>query len=303
MEERFIGQRVRRKEDRRLLTGAGRFVADLKLEGTLDAAFLRSSFAHARIRALDTAAACSMDATVKLLTAADIEGAIEPFTRFVDQEHTPPQLEEAVRPVVKPCPIEVLASDRVRYVGQPIAVVVASSRYEAEDVVETIDVDYEPLEVLVDPEKALGAGAPQIHEHLGDNLQAHFEVNVGDVDTAFDEAALTLSMKLRTPRGAANPMETRGVLASHDAARGEMTIWMSTQVPYMVRTRVAEMLHLDEDKIRVITPEVGGGFGPKVNVYPEDILIPYLAMILGRPVRWIEDRREHLLSTAHSRDQ
>ncbi|MGH2703048.1 MAG: xanthine dehydrogenase family protein molybdopterin-binding subunit, partial [Actinomycetota bacterium] len=173
MEERFIGQRVRRKEDRRLLTGAGRFVADLKLEGTLDAAFLRSSFAHARIRALDTAAACSMDATVKLLTAADIEGAIEPFTRFVDQEHTPPQLEEAVRPVVKPCPIEVLASDRVRYVGQPIAVVVASSRYEAEDVVETIDVDYEPLEVLVDPEKALGAGAPQIHEHLGDNLQAH----------------------------------------------------------------------------------------------------------------------------------
>lgn len=303
MQERFVGQRVRRKEDRRLVTGTGRFVADLKLEGTVEAAFLRSNFAHALIASIDTSAADSRPDVIRLLTASDIENVIEPFTRFVDQEHTPPQLQEAIAPLVKPCPIEVLASDRVRYVGQPIAVVVSTSRYEAEDALELIDVDFEPLDVLVDPEQALAPGAALIHDHLGDNSQAHYQVDVGEVDKAFSEADHSFSMKIRSPRVSANPLETRGVLASWDRAREEMTIWASTQVPYMVRTRVAEMLHLDEDKIRVIAPEVGGGFGPKVNIYPEDILVPYLSIILGRPVRWIEDRREHLLSTAHSRDQ
>lgn len=303
MEEKYVGQRVPRKEDNRLITGSGRFVADLKMEGTVDATFLRSSHAHAWIRGLDTTTVSSRDNVEAVLTASDIEGRIEPFTRFVDQEETPPHLEEAIHPVVKPCPIEVLASDRVRYVGQPIAVVVTGSRYEGEDAIEAIDIDYEPLEVVVDPEYAATDAAPLVHEHLGDNIQAHYEVNVGDVEAAFSEAEFNLSIKVHTPRVSANPLEGRGILANYDAARGEMTIWMSTQVPYMVRTRVAEMLHLEADKIRVIAPEVGGGFGPKVNIYPEDILVPYLSMILGKPVRWIEDRREHLLSTAHSRDQ
>lgn len=303
MQEVLVGQRIRRKEDERLTRGTGRFVADLKLEGTVEAAFLRSNFAHARITSLDTSAADAAAGVVKTLTAADIEGVVEPFTRFVDQEHTPPQLEAAIRPVVKPCPIEVLASDRVRYVGQPIAVLVAPSRYEAEDALELIEIDLDPLEVLVDPEKALSPDAPLIHEHLGNNLQAYYQVDVGDTDKAFSEADHTFEMKLMSPRVSANAMETRGVLASWDAAREEMTIWASTQVPFMVRTRVAEQLHLNVDQVRVIAPEVGGGFGPKVNIYPEDIIVPYLSMILGRPVRWIEDRREHLLSTAHSRDQ
>jgi carbon-monoxide dehydrogenase large subunit len=303
VQERFVGRRVRRKEDRRLLTGTGRYVADLKLEGTVEAAFLRSSFAHALIRSIDTSPADALSEVIKLLTAPDIEGEIEPFTRFVDQEHTPPELQEAIDPVVKPCPIEILASDRVRYVGQPVAVVVAASRYEAEDALELVEVDYEPIDVVMDPEKALAPDAPLIHEHLEGNIQAHYEVDVGDVDKAFEEADASFSLKIRTPRVAANPIETRGVLASFDRSRGEMTIWMSTQVPYMVRTRVAEMLHLDEDRIRVIAPEVGGGFGPKVNIYPEDLIVPYLSIVLDRPVRWIEDRREHLLSTAHSRDQ
>lgn len=303
MQEKYVGRRIERKEDRRLLTGTGRFVADLKLDGTVEAAFLRSSFGHARVNSVDTSALDGAMGVLRVLTAADIDGKVEPFTRFVDQEHTPPQLEEAIHPVVKPCPIEVLASDRVRYVGQPVVAIVSASRYEAEDALEAIDVDYEPLQVLVDPEEAVNPDAPLIHDHLGDNVQAHYEVTVGDVDRAFAEADMSFSMKVKTPRVSANPMETRGILASWDSSRGEMTIWMSTQVPYMVRTRVSEMLHLDEDKIRVIAPEVGGGFGPKVNIYPEDILVPYLSMLLDRPVRWIEDRREHLLSTAHSRDQ
>lgn len=286
-----------------MITGTGRYVADLKLEGTVEAAFLRSNFSHARIGSIDSSFASSVEGVVGVLTANDIEGEVEPFTRFVDQEHTPSRLEEMVGPVVKACPIEVLASDRVRYVGQPVAVVVAGTRYEAEDAVEQIQVEYDPLEVVVDPEKALDADAPLIHEHLDNNVQSHFQVNVGDVDRAFAEADLSFAMKIRTPRVSANPLETRGVLAVYDEAREELTVWMSTQVPYMVRTRIAEQLHLEEDKVRVIAPEVGGGFGPKVNTYPEDILVPYLAIKLGRPVRWIEDRREHLLSTAHARDQ
>jgi carbon-monoxide dehydrogenase large subunit len=301
--ERFVGRRVRRREDLRLITGAGKYVADVKLQGTVEAAFLRSSFAHARLESLDASAARSLEGVLAVLGANDIKGGIEPFSRFVDQEHTPSRLEELVGPVVKKCPIEVFASDRVRYVGQPMAVVVASSRYEAEDAVELIEIGYDPLDVVSDPETALHPDAPLIHEHLGDNVQAYFEVSVGDVPSAFSAAEITFSMQIRSPRVSANPLETRGVLASYDQAREELTVWMSTQVPHMVRTRISEMLHLDEDKVRVIAPEVGGGFGPKVNIYPEDVVVPYLAIILGRPVRWIEDRREHLLSTAHARDQ
>ena len=303
MTERFVGKRVRRREDPRLITGAGKYVADIKLPGTVEAAFLRSSFAHARVESVDLSAARATEGVLVVLGATDIKGAVEPFTRFVDQEHTPSRLEELVGPVVKKCPIEVLASDRVRYVGQPVAVVVASTRYEAEDAIERIEVDYDPLDVVSGPETALDPNAPLIHEHLGNNIQAYFEVSVGDVASAFSAADVTLTMTIRTPRVSANPLETRGVLARYDAAREELTVWMSTQVPHMVRTRISEMLHLDEDKVRVIAPEVGGGFGPKVNIYPEDIVVPFLAISLGRPVRWIEDRREHLLSTAHARDQ
>jgi carbon-monoxide dehydrogenase large subunit len=301
--ERFVGQRVKRREDRRLITGSGKYVADIKLEGTLDAAFLRSPYAHAHVRSIDTQRAARLPGVVMVVTAVEIAGKIEPFTRFVDQEHTPRELEEAVHPVVNPCPIEVLASDRVRYVGQALAVVVAESRYLAEDALEAIEVMYEPIDVLTAPDAAMRPGAIAIHDHLEGNVQAQYEVNVGDVGSAFSDADRTISLRVRTPRVSANPIETRGVLASYDSGRSALTMWVSTQVPFMVRTRVSEMIHLPEDSIRVIAPEVGGGFGPKVNVYPEEILTPYLAKHLGRPVRWIEDRREHLLGTAHSRDQ
>lgn len=303
MSEKLVGRSVRRKEDRRLLTGVGQYVADLRLEDAVEAVFIRSSFAHARIRRVVTDAARSMDGVIAVLTADDVVGKIKPFTRFVDQEHTPPQLERDVAPLVRDCPMEVLASRRVRYVGQPLAVVVAESRYIAEDAAEAIEIDYEPLESVVDVRKARDSGAPLIHDQVKENVQASYTVRVGDVDNAFVEADLTFSLEVSTPRVAANPIETRGLVAKHDDRSGELTVWMSTQTPYMVRTRLAEMLDVAEQSVRVVAPEVGGGFGPKANVYPEDIVVPYLSMVLSRPIRWIEDRREHLISTAHSRDQ
>lgn len=299
----YVGTAVPRREDRRLLRGEGTFVADLRLEGMLDVAVVRSSVPRARIAALDAGAARGLPGVVAVLTAADVAGRVAPFTRFVDQEETPPGLEEAVRPIVLPCPIEPLASEEVRYVGQPVALVVATSRYLAEDAAELVTVDYEELEPVVDPERAAADASVLVHASLGTNVQASFSVRVGDAPAAVAAAPYRLTRRFRVPRLAANPLETRGVVASYDRSSGQLTVWSSTQVPYMVRTRIAEQLGLAEADVRVIAPDVGGGFGPKVNVYPEEVLVPYLARLLGRPVRYLEDRQEHLVSTMHSRDQ
>ena len=299
----WFGRSVPRKEDLPLVTGRGRYVADIQLPGTLEVAFLRSPVAHALIRQIDVSGAASAEGVIAVLTAADIAGVVAPFTRFVDQEYTPPGLEAAAHPVIFPCPIDVLAGDRVRYVGEAVAAVVATSRYLAEDALELIEVDYDELPVVTDPMLAVGEGAPSLHENISDNVQARFEVNVGEVDAAFVRAAHTRSFRFYTQRLSASPMETRGVLASYSDVADELTVWSSTQTPYMVRTRIAEQLHIPEQQIRVIAPHVGGGFGPKVQVYPEEILLAHIARRLRRPARWIEDRREHLLATAHSRDQ
>ncbi|MQA85543.1 MAG: molybdopterin-dependent oxidoreductase [Streptosporangiales bacterium] len=299
----WFGRAVGRKEDVPLVTGHGRYVADIRLPGTLDVAFVRSPVAHASIRAIDTSAAWRSPGVVAVVTADTINDAVAPFTRFVDQERTPPDLEAAVRPEILPCPIEVLAGDRVRYVGEAVAAVVADTRYCAEDAAELVDVDYEELPVVTDPEAARRPDAPSIHDSVPGNVQARFEVEVGDVAGAFAAAAHTLRLRFRTQRLSGSPMETRGVLASYSDVTDELCVWSSTQVPYMVRTRIAEQLGLAEHEVRVVAPHVGGGFGPKVQVYPEEVLVAHLARVLCRPVRWIEDRREHLLSTAHARDQ
>lgn len=299
----LVGERVSRKEDHRLVTGSGVFVADLSLPSMLDVAFLRSSEAHALIRSVDVQSALDHSGVHHVVTADDLEDVVKPFSRFVDQEHTPPGLEAAIHPVVKACDMEVLASDRVRHVGQAVAAVVADDRYLAEDAVELIDVDYEALPVVLDPELAVAKGAPLLHSSVSDNVQASFTVDVGDVDKVLRDAPHTLSLKVRTPRQAGSPIETRGVVASYDEVSEELTVWSSTQTPYMVRTRIAEQLGMAEQQIRVIAPDVGGGFGPKAQVYPEEIVVAYLAIDLGRPIRWIEDRRENLVAMAQSRDQ
>lgn len=299
----WFGQSVQRKEDIPLVTGVGRYVADIRVPGTLEVAFVRSPIAHGRICSVDTAAARQAEGVVAIFTAADIDGAVAPFTRFVDQEHTPPELQAAANPRILPCAIEVLAGDTVRYVGQAIAAVVATTRYLAEDAADLVDIDYEELPPVVDPEAAIEPGAPLLHEGIPRNTQASFQTHVGDVETACAAAAHTRTFRFRTQRQAASPMETRGILASYEDVTDEITVWTSTQVPYMVRTRIAEQLDLSEQQVRVIAPHVGGGFGPKVQVYPEEVLLPHLARALRRPVRWIEDRREHLLGTGQSRDQ
>jgi len=299
----FVGERLRRREDGRLLVGRAAFVADIRLPGMLEVALLRSPVAHAWIEAIDTGAARSAPGVVAVVTGADLAGRVQPFTRFVDQEETPPGLEAAAHPQVLPCPIEVLPRERARYVGQALAAVVASSRALAEDALDLLDLRLRELPVVADPEAALAPGAPQVHESVPGNLQAHFTVEVGDPDRAFREAAGTASLRAVVPRTGGNPLETRGVVAAWDRAREELTVWSSTQVPFAVRTRISEMLGLAEDRIRVIAPEVGGGFGPKVNIYPEEVLVAHLARWLGRPVRWIEDRHEHLLATGQGRGQ
>ncbi|MGH3098273.1 MAG: xanthine dehydrogenase family protein molybdopterin-binding subunit [Streptosporangiales bacterium] len=299
----YVGRSIPRKEDRPLVTGAGRFVADIKPAGAVDVAFVRSPVAHASIESIDTAAGRALEGVLGVYTAADLAGRVEPFTRFVDQEHTPSGLETAAHPVVRPCPMDVLADDRVRYVGHAVAAVVADSRYSAEDGAGLVDVTYADLDVVTDPEAAVAEGAPLLHDTVPGNVQASFDVDVGDVDAAFAGAEHTASFRFHVPRVAGCPIETRGVVASYDRYAGELTVWSSTQTPYMVRTRLAEMLGLSEQRVRVIAPEVGGGFGPKVQVYPEEILVAHLAMRLGRPVRWIEDRQEHLMATGQSRDQ
>ena len=196
--EKYVGQSVKRKEDYRLLTGKGQFVADIHLADMLEAAILRSTYAHANIKNIDTSEAKALPGVHAVITAEDIDGEVEPFTRFIDQENTPPALEEMISPVIKPCPEEVLAKGRVFYVGQPVAVVVAEDRYIAEDALALIKVDYEPLPVVIDPDEAVKEDALVIHEHLGSNVQAHYDMHLGDVDKAFEEADHVLKGRYTT---------------------------------------------------------------------------------------------------------
>lgn len=301
--DEWVGRSVPRKEDLPLVTGHGRYVADIQLPGTAEVAFLRSPMAHARITGIDVSAALAGEGVVTVVTGADIRATVLPFTRFVDQEFTPPGLERAAHPVILPCPMPVLASERVRYVGEPVVAVVAADRALAEDAVALVDVTYEALSVVVDPVLAVQSGSPLVHDDITDNVQATFEVRAGDVDAAFAAAPHVERFNYETQRQAASPMETRGVLAVHTDVTDETTVWTSSQTPYMVRTRISEQLGIAEESIRVVVPDMGGGFGPKVQVYPEEVLLAHLARTLGRPVRWIEDRSEHMIATAHSRDQ
>lgn len=300
---KFVGQSVKRKEDTRLLTGAGKYVADLRMENMLEAAFLRSTYGHARIKGIEVDAAKSLEGVYAVITSNDIEGKIKPIKQFDSHCILPPNLIEEIDPVINYNFEDVLAKGKVTYAGQPVVVVVAKNRYIAEDALALLKVEYEPLEALVDPFEAAKENAPIIQEHMESNIQSHFLVQVGDVDRAIEEADYVLKKRLRTPRLSSSPMETRGVLANYDAVTEKFRVWSSTQLPYEVRSTIASLLEIPEESIHVTAPEVGGGFGPKGGVHPEEILVPYLSRMLGRPIRWIEDRLEHLTAARQSRDQ
>ena len=297
----FVGQSVLRKEDQRLLTGKGTFVADLQLPHMGHAAFHRSPMAHARILSIDVEAALKMPGVISVFSASDVEGEIAPLPS--QQVSIPVAWKNAVRHQAREPVQQVLALDRVRYVGEAVAVVVATDRHLAEDAVEQIQVEWENLTVVADAEKALESESPLVHEELGDNIIGQIEVEKGDVESAFAVAPYRLKRRFKHHRYSAMPLECRGAVADYDERTDSLTIWSSTQMSHLVRKLVASLLGLSEAQVRAIAPDVGGGFGCKALVYPEEIMVAYLARKLKHPIKWVEDRFEHFTSTIHARDQ
>jgi carbon-monoxide dehydrogenase large subunit len=288
----YIGARVRRREDARLLTGRSRFVDDLELPGVVHAAALRSPHAHARIVAIDTGSARAMEGVLAVVTAADVADIQRPWPVKVPH------------PRLRSFPRHALPADKVRYVGEAVAMVVATSRYLAEDARELIRVAYAPLPPVPSAAAGLAPGAALVHEAAGDNVAAHVVQRTGDVDRALAAADHTLRETFTMIRGGGHSLEGRGVAARYDPALDAFTVWDATQTPHYVRRMLAHLFDLPEDRIRVIAPpDVGGGFGPKASFYGEEALVPWLARHLGRPVKWIEDRWENFVSAAQEREQ
>ncbi|MBI4634880.1 MAG: xanthine dehydrogenase family protein [Candidatus Rokubacteria bacterium] len=300
MGAKYFGAAVRRREDPRFLRGEARFVDDVRLPGLLHAAFLRSPHAHARITAIRTAAAVAMPGVVRVFTFADLERWMKPLPLF---GAPPPGLAAAVRFEIRQTPQYALCRDRARYVGEAVAMVVADSRYRAEDAVERIEADWEPLPAAVDMLATAEAGAPLVHPEWGTNLAVGFSLAIGDADGAFAAADLVVEDTFHIQRYVGMPLEPRGVVAVWDRRDGTLTTWNSTQVSHFVQQGLASTFDLPPHKVRVIAPDLGGGFGTKCSGYAEDALVPIAAMLLGRPVKWTEDRREHMMAAAHARHQ
>ena len=290
MPNKFVGQRVKRTEDPRLIKGLAHYVDDIRLPDTLHVAFLRSMYAHARLGAIDTSEALKMPGVVAIYTGRDLGEKIGPVP-------CAGALPDLKAPDHRP-----LASDHVYFVGHPIAAVVATDRYVARDAVDQIMVDYEELPVVVDPEEAAQGGAV-VHEKFGDNIAYKLTAGEGDIEAALASADRVIKQKIVNQRLAPIAMEPRGVLARYLPGEEELTIWSSTQIPHLMRTQVALMIGIPENKLRVITPEVGGGFGSKLNVYGEEALLGWISMQLSKPVKWIETRRENIQATIHGRGQ
>jgi len=288
---KLVGARVKRREDPRLIRGLAHYVDDIQLPNVLHAAILRSPYAHARIRAMRTDQARRHPGVVAVVTGNEIR----------DQVGCVPVASQ--NPTLRVPKRYVLAVDKVCFVGEGVVVVVAEDRYAARDALDLIEVDYEPLPVVSDPEKALASGAPVIHPEWPDNVAFRFDLKQGNLAKAFKEAERVVKQRLIHQRLAPIAIEPRGVLACYLPGEDELTLWSSTQIPHILKTQLSVMLKLPENRVRVIAPEVGGGFGSKLNVYAEEGLIGHLAIKLKRPVKWIEGRRENMQGTIHGRGQ
>ncbi|MDI3341587.1 MAG: xanthine dehydrogenase family protein molybdopterin-binding subunit [Sphaerobacter sp.] len=288
---RYVGRSVRRVGDRRLVSGAGRFVDDVRLPGTLHALIVRSPHPHAVIRAIDAGAATPMPGVVAVVTGQDVASMMQPLET---RPEVPPGR------VLRRYP---LATDRVLFTGDAVAVVVAEDPYTARDAAERVEVAYDPLPAVVDPQQALEPTAPLLYPDWDSNVAYDWTIEHGDPDGAFARAARVISLRLVNQRVYAAFVEPRAALAHVDPATGELTVWASTQVPHTLRGGIAAALGLPEHAVRVIAPDVGGAFGSKGGIYPEYVLVAALAQRLGRPVRWTETRSESFLATNHGRDQ
>ena len=297
MTARYFGAAVRRNEDSRLLTGQALFIDDVELPGMLHAAFLRSQVAHARIRKIDVSKALRRPGVIAVYTAADLGAYWQAGPLLVPAPPIPGL-------IFNPRMQVPLAKDKVRHAGEPLAVVVAESRYIAEDALDDLLVDLDELPVVVELEPALATDAALVHDDVASNVASHAHQTKGDYRSAAAKAALVLKRRFHYEHGISSPIETRGVVAQWDARARHMTIWDTTQAPVFVRNGLAAILGLGERQVRVIAPFVGGGFGPKIMMfYPEEVTLPWIAMRLNRPVKWIEDRFEHFFATTHERGQ
>lgn len=300
MSNLYIGAPIKRAGDPRLLRGEGRFVSDLSVEGMLVATVVRSPHAHARIKSIDTSRARQHPGIAAVYTAADLGAAQRPLPSF---GQFPKALIDLWQPTIRPAPVTTLAAGKVRHVGEPVALVVGANRYVAEDAAELVDVEYEPLEAVSDAEAALDPEAPRLFEAWPDNAALRMTVTVGEVDRAFKQAAHVYKDRYYSHRYTGVPLEGRGLLATPDPAGEGMTVWSSHQMPHFHRALICEALSLPEFAVRVLQPDIGGGFGQKAGLYPEDVLIPFAAKTLRQPVKWLEDKREHFQASSHSREQ
>jgi len=292
-----VGRRVVRNEDARLLTGRALFVDDVQLPGTLHVVFVRSMIAHGHVRRVDVSAARTRPGVVAVFTASDLGDYNTPGPILVPPPPVPGHVFNA-------CTERVLATDKVRYVGEPLAMIVAESRYLAEDALADVNVDIEPIHAVVDLEAALAPGTPLVHEHLGSNVAAHVVQKKGDYAKARASADVIVKRRFTYDRGVAAAMENRAIVARWDARAEELTLWDTTQAPIPVRNGLARMLGLLESQVQVIAPFVGGGFGPKIMMYyPEERLVAWAAMRVGRPLKWVEDRQENFFATTQERGQ
>ena len=288
---KLVGTKVKRREDPRLVQGLSHYVDDLRMADVMHVAILRSPHAHARISNIDKDAASALAGVVSVVTGADIGDSVGSVPCA------------AANPTLRTPPHPVLAQDEVRYVGEPVAAVVAEDSYTARDAIDLIEVDYEPLPAVSDLEKALQPGSPLVHSQWDSNQAFTFECGTGDMDKARAEADVIVKQKFIHQRLAPIPVETRGVVARYFPGEDELTLWSSTQIPHLLRAMLALVLGFPEHRIRIIAPEVGGGFGCKLNVYREEALLAHLAMKLKGTVKWIEGRRENIQATIHGRGQ
>jgi aerobic carbon-monoxide dehydrogenase large subunit len=294
----MVGTPIKRREDPRLITGQATYVDDVKLHGMLHMAILRSPYGHARIRSINTEAARKHPGVVAVYTAEDLKGKVGNVPVAVP---LPPHITNGMGAHGS------LADGKVRFYGDPVAVVVAEDRYTARDARDLIEVDYEPLPVAIDVEKAMQPGASLLYEEFGTNVGFEMHPPTDEIDTAFEQTkadgGVVIKARFVNQRVAPAAMETRGVVAEYRKSDKTLTVWSSSQLPHLLRDILAGQLGLPQHQIHVIVPEVGGGFGSKLNVYPEEPLTAFVAMKTGHPVKWIEERSENLAATTHGRDQ
>ncbi|MDP8945461.1 MAG: xanthine dehydrogenase family protein molybdopterin-binding subunit, partial [Actinomycetota bacterium] len=331
--EKFVGGGVLRKEDPALVTGRATWTDNITLPGMLHAVFMRSPYAHAKITSIDVSAAREQPGVVAVFTGEDLLDEYEKHPRenpaavtgydlslhdragghsvtgetdgSDDQDSDEPRsfVSWIVHDELKIPHHDPLAHDEVNFAGEPVAVVVASDRYKAQDAIEFIEVDYEPMDVVTDLEEAMTEGSPLAHEGFGTNEAYTWDLTTGDIDEAFSKADVIVKGHYLQPRLIPNAIETRGVVANPDPVSGGFTVYTSTQVPHITKAVLSSYLGVPEQKLRLVAPDVGGGFGSKLNVYAEEVIALVLARRMGVPIKWIEDRSENYLATIHGRGQ